>query len=145
VVLVPGSGDDVQAIKAGIMEIADVFVINKSDLPGAEQLESDIQGYQSLAHATAGSAREIPVLRTIANASADAASGVAAVLAAARAIHARATDPDRAARIWSARLREMLRDRLLDRFREEQFLAAGREVASRRRDPFSILRDWMKE
>ena len=40
VVLVPGTGDDVQAIKAGIMEIADVIVINKADLPGAEKLES---------------------------------------------------------------------------------------------------------
>ena len=36
VVLVPGMGDDVQAIKAGIMEIADIFAINKADLPGAD-------------------------------------------------------------------------------------------------------------
>ena len=41
VVLAPGTGDDVQAIKAGIMEIADVFVINKADLPGA-QTEQEI-------------------------------------------------------------------------------------------------------
>src|SRR5712692_107418 len=38
-VLVPGMGDDVQAIKAGIMEIADIFVINKADHPGAERVE----------------------------------------------------------------------------------------------------------
>src|SRR5882724_8422744 len=44
VVLVPGMGDDVQAIKAGIMEIADVFVINKADLPGVEKLERDLRG-----------------------------------------------------------------------------------------------------
>src|SRR3979490_2058561 len=43
VVLVPGMGDDVQALKAGIMEIADVFVINKSDQPGADRLERDIK------------------------------------------------------------------------------------------------------
>src|SRR6202790_4969452 len=48
VVLVPGMGDDVQAIKAGIMEIADVFVINKSDQPGADQLEREIKAIQSL-------------------------------------------------------------------------------------------------
>ena len=41
VVLVPGMGDDVQAIKAGIMEIADVFVINKADQPGADRLETN--------------------------------------------------------------------------------------------------------
>jgi len=49
VVLVPGMGDDVQALKAGIMEIADVFVINKSDQPGAERTEREIQGMLSLA------------------------------------------------------------------------------------------------
>ena len=43
-----GMGDDVQAIKAGIMEIADVFVINKSDLPGVEGLEQEIRAVQSL-------------------------------------------------------------------------------------------------
>jgi len=43
VVLVPGMGDDIQAIKAGLMEIADIFVINKSDRPGADQTEHDIK------------------------------------------------------------------------------------------------------
>ncbi|HEX3877352.1 MAG TPA: methylmalonyl Co-A mutase-associated GTPase MeaB [Bryobacteraceae bacterium] len=43
VVLVPGLGDDVQAIKAGIMEIADIFAINKSDLPGADKVEREIR------------------------------------------------------------------------------------------------------
>ncbi len=50
VVLVPGMGDDVQAIKAGIMEIADVFVINKADLPGAEKLERELKSYLGLSH-----------------------------------------------------------------------------------------------
>jgi GTPase len=54
VVMVPGMGDDVQAIKAGIMEIADIFVINKADLPGADQLERDLR-------AEAGK----PILRTV--------------------------------------------------------------------------------
>jgi LAO/AO transport system kinase len=47
-VLVPGLGDDVQAMKAGIMEIADVFAINKSDMPGADRLEQEIRMIQSL-------------------------------------------------------------------------------------------------
>ncbi len=47
-VLVPGMGDDVQAIKAGTMEIADVFAINKADLPGAGRLEQEIRAMQSL-------------------------------------------------------------------------------------------------
>ncbi len=49
VVLVPGMGDDVQTIKAGIMEIADIFVINKSDRDGAERVEREIRAMQSLA------------------------------------------------------------------------------------------------
>jgi len=49
VVLVPGMGDDVQSIKAGIMEIADIFVINKSDYDGAERVEREIRAMQSLA------------------------------------------------------------------------------------------------
>ncbi|AFM01882.1 LAO/AO transport system ATPase [Desulfitobacterium dehalogenans ATCC 51507] len=43
VVLNPGTGDGIQAIKAGIMEIADIFVVNKADLPGAEHLKNDIE------------------------------------------------------------------------------------------------------
>src|SRR5712672_3012865 len=52
VILVPGMGDDVQSIKAGIMEIADIFVINKSDRAGAERVEREIRALQSLATRT---------------------------------------------------------------------------------------------
>jgi LAO/AO transport system kinase len=61
VVLVPGMGDDVQAIKAGIMEIADVFAINKSDQPGADQVEREIQMMLSLAHG-----RQPAIVKTVA-------------------------------------------------------------------------------
>ncbi len=62
VVLVPGMGDDVQTIKAGIMEIADVFAVNKSDQPGAARVEHEIQGMLSLAP----DGRRPPVIRTAA-------------------------------------------------------------------------------
>ena len=66
VILVPGMGDDVQTIKAGIMEIADIFVINKSDREGAERVEREIRAMQSLA------AREDnwtpPIVKTVASA-----------------------------------------------------------------------------
>ena len=62
VVLVPGMGDDVQAIKAGIMEIADVFAINKSDQPGADRTEREIQAMLGLGQ---GGPRP-PIIRTIA-------------------------------------------------------------------------------
>jgi LAO/AO transport system kinase len=60
VVLVPGMGDDVQAIKAGIMEIADIFAINKADRPGVEQTQREIESMLSLGHAV------VPIFRTVA-------------------------------------------------------------------------------
>ena len=48
VVLVPGMGDDIQAIKAGIMEIADVFVVNKADRPGADKTVTEVTMMMSL-------------------------------------------------------------------------------------------------
>ena len=63
-VLVPGMGDDVQAIKAGIMEIADIFVINKADHPGAERVEQEIHGVLSLRNRADGWMP--PVVRTVA-------------------------------------------------------------------------------
>ncbi len=48
VVLTPGAGDDIQAFKAGIMEIADIFVINKADSPGAEKMEKQLQAMLEL-------------------------------------------------------------------------------------------------
>lgn len=50
VLLVPGMGDDVQALKAGIMEIGDIFVINKCDRPGVEKMERAVLAMLSLAH-----------------------------------------------------------------------------------------------
>jgi LAO/AO transport system kinase len=64
VVLVPGMGDDVQAFKAGIMEIADIFVINKSDHAGVAQIENEIRGLQSVGHRADGWVP--PVVRTVA-------------------------------------------------------------------------------
>jgi LAO/AO transport system kinase len=49
VVLVPGMGDDVQSLKAGIMEVADIFVVNKSDRDGADNVEREVRAMQSLA------------------------------------------------------------------------------------------------
>ncbi len=65
VVLVPGMGDEVQAIKAGIMEVADVFVINKADRPGVEQTQREIENMLSLGHPKPGQA-EVPIFRTVA-------------------------------------------------------------------------------
>lgn len=64
VVLVPGMGDDVQTIKAGVMEIADIFVINKADREGAERVEREIRAMQSLSGDRG--AQITPIVKTIA-------------------------------------------------------------------------------
>src|SRR5690349_20445013 len=64
VMLVPGMGDDVQTIKAGIMEIADIFVINKSDREGAERVEREIRALQTLA--TRRDNWSPPIVKTVA-------------------------------------------------------------------------------
>ncbi|HJW33246.1 MAG TPA: methylmalonyl Co-A mutase-associated GTPase MeaB [Holophagaceae bacterium] len=63
VVLVPGLGDEIQALKAGIMEVADLFVLNKADRDGVEQLEAEIEGMKSLAHLGPW---DPPVVKTVA-------------------------------------------------------------------------------
>jgi LAO/AO transport system kinase len=63
-VLVPGMGDEVQSLKAGVMEAADVFVVNKSDRGGAELVEAEIRAMQSLGEAKAEWVA--PVVRTVA-------------------------------------------------------------------------------
>jgi len=64
VICVPGLGDGIQAIKAGIMEIADIFVVNKSDLDGADQVVADIRAMLDMS--TEKSEIKIPVRKTIA-------------------------------------------------------------------------------
>jgi LAO/AO transport system kinase len=73
VVLVPNLGDDVQAVKAGLMEIADLFVVNKSDLAGADRVQGDVEANLMLAHPEppAGAPEGTqpwspPILRTVA-------------------------------------------------------------------------------
>ena len=139
VVLVPGMGDDVQTIKAGIMEIADVFVINKSDLPGADRLEREVKS--SLALANRPDRWVPPVVRTIAPENA----GIAETLAAARSFYETGNSRARARDIWAARLRDMLRERLIEGFSREQFERAAEDVAARRADPYSIIQNWLSQ
>ena len=138
VLLVPGMGDDVQAIKAGIMEIADIFVINKSDQPGAERLEHEIKAIQSLSVRKDGWTP--PVVRAVATEG----KGISETLAAVRSFLAQGRAKDRAVANWDLRLREMLRERLLGKFVNVNFHAAAEEVAARRCDPYTIIDGWLK-
>jgi LAO/AO transport system kinase len=67
VVAVPGMGDDIQAIKAGILEIADIFVVNKADRPGADQTAAELRMLLSLDEHRKERAWRPPILKTIAS------------------------------------------------------------------------------
>jgi LAO/AO transport system kinase len=138
VVLVPGMGDDVQAIKAGIMEIADVFVLNKSDQAGADQLEREIKAIQSLSTRKDGWVP--PIVRTVASDG----QGIGEALTAVRSFLERGDGKDRAVENWSMRLREMLRERLLESFSDLNFQEAAQDIVARRSDPYTIVHSWLK-
>jgi LAO/AO transport system kinase len=80
VVLVPGSGDEVQALKAGIMEVGDIFAINKSDRAGADELAASVRFAVSLSRSPGGAADGPPVIQTVATTGA----GLPALVAALR-------------------------------------------------------------
>ncbi len=142
VVLVPGMGDDVQAIKAGIMEIADVFVINKSDQPGVDRLEREIQAIQSLSVRKDGQKDKWtpPIIKTVATEG----KGIGEAWTAVRSFLEQGRGKDRAVTNWELRLREMLRERLLSEFVNLNFHAAAEDVAARRRDPYTIIDGWVQ-
>ncbi len=134
VVLAPGSGDDVQAIKAGIMEIADVFVVNKADRDGADRAVADIEGMLSLQERGTDGWRP-PVVKCCA-ASGD---GVEELVAAVRGFVERGlVAEDRARRRARTRLESILVGRLVERIGAERGLDAAIDaVVSREVDPYT--------
>ena len=107
VVLVPGLGDEVQALKAGIMEIADVFVVNKADRDGVDSLVAEIEAMLSLA-STEGPTP--PIVRTVATED----RGTAELLEAVEDLHRRTTESGALVR----KRRDHLRRRLENAVRE---------------------------
>ena len=134
VVLAPGSGDDVQALKAGIMEIADVFVVNKADRDGADRAVAEIEGMLSLRDRQPDEWRP-PVVKTCAAAG----DGIDDVVAAVRRFAARGrAAEDRARRRARARLESILVGRIVDRIAADRALdAAVDAVAAREVDPYA--------
>jgi len=144
VILVPGMGDDVQTIKAGIMEIADIFVINKSDREGAERVEREIRAMQSLA------ARQDnwspPIIKTVATEGAGTAELAKAIADYEAYLAKHNLVVKKRARHWHDRLLEMLRDGLLRRVvreqvGEEEINRYAAEVAEHKRDPYSLVEE----
>jgi LAO/AO transport system kinase len=147
VILVPGMGDDVQTIKAGIMEIADVFVINKSDREGAERVEREIRALQSLAirsdHWTP------PIVKTVASEG----QGIEELAEAIKQYedYLRENDLLRKKKLqnWQERLIEMLRESLLERVSakvgRESLARFAAQISDHKRDPYSLVEEILAE
>jgi LAO/AO transport system kinase len=142
VILVPGMGDDVQTIKAGIMEIADIFVINKSDREGAERVEREIRAMQALA-ARADNWTP-PIVKTVATDGTGVADLAAAIAQYEDFLEKNGLLLRKKTENWRQRLVEMLREALLARVLKEQMgdgavARYAAEVAEHRRDPYTLV------
>lgn len=142
VVLVPGMGDDIQAIKAGIMEIGDVFAINKADREGVLRTEKELEALLMLGH------REDmwnpPIVKTVATGNQGIADLATAVDSYATFLTENtAVAAERRGRVAELRLVELLRERLLRdalaKLEPGEFDRFAATVAERSRDPYSIV------
>ncbi|MEW6213200.1 MAG: methylmalonyl Co-A mutase-associated GTPase MeaB [Acidobacteriota bacterium] len=145
VVLVPGMGDDIQAIKAGIMEIGDVFAINKADREGVLRAERELEMLLSITERP--DRWQPPIVKTIATED----SGVEELAEAIRSYgQYTASHNDRSVSrrtsVAHARIIEMLRERLLKAALKrgasaEELRSMAEDVAARRRDPYSVVEE----
>jgi len=148
VVLVPGMGDDIQAIKAGIMEIADIFVINKADREGVYSTEKELEALLSLAHREDG--WQPPIVKTIATEN-KGVEELAAAIDSYKDFHFRSemgNERRKAVARW--RILELLRERLVSRTLDsksasERLDSLADEVARRQRDPYSAVEELLGE
>jgi GTPase len=145
--LVPGMGDDIQTFKAGVMEIADLFVVNKADVAGSQRVEQEVTAMLSMASRSDG--WQPPVLRTVSTRG----EGVGALrekLDEFRSFGARGEAQRRRRAQWRERLLEMLRQELLSKVVTEHLRDGALEgrvsdVLARRRDPYSLVEEMAAE
>jgi len=143
VILVPGMGDDVQTIKAGIMEIADIFVINKCDREGAERVEREIRALESLA--TRSDHWVPPIVKTVASEGKGIAELAKTIAQYDSYLQKENLVLKRTIQNWRERLVEMLRDAMLEK--AQAHLGDGEvgryaaEVAEHKRDPYTLVEE----
>jgi len=143
VTLVPGAGDEVQALKAGIMEIADIFVVNKADREGADRTVASIEAMLSLESFADGRWRP-PIVKT----EATTGKGVPELVETIDRFraHTAATLGERRRARAEFRVRELMAHRFVQHV-EDKVLAAGEfaqmldRIAARETDPYSVVDD----
>lgn len=148
VVSAPGMGDDVQAVKAGILEIADVHVVNKADREGADKTIRELKNMLMEAGPVSDEGWKIPVLPT----AAEKGEGVDELVSALESHHEHLTGSGEIERrettMAEHRLKTIIQNVALERIEDpatgSDFEAAVEEVRLRRRAPFPVALDLLK-
>jgi LAO/AO transport system kinase len=144
VLLVPGMGDDVQNMKAGLMEIADIFVLNKSDRDGVERLEAELEAMLHLAPDHSG--WKPAIVRTVASENKGLEELAATIEKFREQLNESADRQERKIRHWRSRLLALAGEAILRRAvggaeGEAALDRLAREVASRGKDPYAAVRE----
>jgi LAO/AO transport system kinase len=144
VVLVPGLGDDIQNMKAGLMEIGDIFVLNKADREGSDRLEEQLHAMLSLVMPRDG--WHPPVVRTVATENRGVEELASTIDKFRRHFDVSGVRQKKHVEHWKNRLIEMLESRLLERVLggkagEARLEALAAAVAERKQDPFSAVNE----
>jgi len=144
VVLVPGMGDDVQTMKAGIMEIGDVLVINKADRDGVLRTEKELEGLLSLAVRT--DQWQPPIVKTVAIENRGIEELAEAIDRARESQQSAPASNERRQAIARWRILELLRERLLSEAlhsdsTSEKLDRLAADVANKKRDPYSAIEE----
>ncbi len=142
VVLVPGMGDDVQALKAGIMEIGDIFVINKCDRPGVEKMQRAVLAMLSLAHRDDGWQPQI--VKTVATEGTGIDELVEAIARCQAFLQNSSIRLEKKKEAAKQRLVTLLEERLVKTaiqqvFPDGELNAVVEQISNRQRDPYSVV------
>lgn len=141
--LTPTAGDDIQAFKAGIMEIADIYVINKADLPETERMESQLQALISIS-----STRDIPIIKTVALTG----EGVDELVKTIDSISSESRRFENIKRrrkefakwLLFEHLREVLSSKVINGLTEEEMERIVEKIYSKESDPYSMAEELAK-
>jgi LAO/AO transport system kinase len=147
VVLVPGLGDDIQNMKAGLMEIGDIFVLNKADREGADRLEQQLLAMLSLVMPRDG--WHPPVVRTVAPENKGIEELSETVAKFRKHFESSGQRQRKHIEHWKNRLIGLLESRLLERALggtggESRLAEMAAEVADRKKDPFTAVNEILK-
>ena len=141
VLLVPGMGDDIQSIKAGIMEIGDIFVVNKADRPDAMKTERELRAVLSLASRDDG--WDPPIVQTVATRDQGIEEVAEAVEAYRRFTNRQKTASRRRVFLCRQKVLEMIRDRMAqqvaNKMGSKELDRWARQMANREVDPYTLV------